>query len=64
MTTSEFIALLYITDTKKNHLPVASLCEKTCISPRDTALRSLQEFKLFLRKKASFFYRNESCIGT
>ncbi|WP_028986010.1 hypothetical protein, partial [Escherichia coli] len=29
--------------------------KKTCVSPRDTALRSLQEFKLFLRKKASFF---------
>ncbi|WP_141071764.1 hypothetical protein, partial [Escherichia coli] len=55
ITTSEFMALLYIADTKKTTFRWLPCAKKTCVSPRDTALRSLRELKLFLRKKASFF---------
>ncbi|MCW3413279.1 hypothetical protein N5S78_01410 [Escherichia coli] len=49
------MALLYIADTKKPPSGGFLVRKKTCVSPRDTALPSLQELKLFLRKKASFF---------
>ncbi|EPI5306023.1 hypothetical protein ACS639_005187, partial [Escherichia coli] len=55
ITTSEFIALLYITDTKKPPSGGFLVRKKTCISPRDTALRSLYGLKQFIDQFATFF---------